>query len=60
MQSAWRPLLYIEPWTGANPPSQQTIIITATATDTQHVFLSKTDYATTGGEALWTLLNVFI
>ena len=40
-----------------------TIIIstaTATDTDTQHAFLSKTDYATTGGEALWTLSNVFI
>ena len=44
---------------GANPPSQQTIIIMATATDTQHAFLFKTDYATTGGEALWTL-SVFI
>ena len=28
--------------------------------DTQHAFLSKTDYATTGGEALWTLSNVYI
>ena len=27
----------------------QTIISTATATDTQHAFLSKTDYAITGG-----------
>ena len=40
--------------------SQQTIISTATASDTQHAFLSKTDYATTGGEAFWTLSNVFI
>ena len=53
-------LEYTEPWTGVNPPSQQTIISTATATDTQHVFLFMTDYATTGGEALWTLSNVFI
>ena len=51
---------YTKPWTGVNPPSQQTIISTATATYTQHAFLSKTDYATTGGEALWTLPNVFI
>ena len=50
---------YTEPWTGANPPYRQTIISTATATDTQHAFLSKTDYATTGGEALLTLPNVF-
>ena len=45
------------PRTGANLPSQQTIIIKATATDTQHAFHSKTDYATTGCEALWTLSN---
>ena len=55
-----RLLGYTGPWTGANPPSQQTIISTATATDTQHAFLSMTDYANTGGEALWTLSNVFI
>ena len=42
------------------PPYRQTTITTATATDTQLAFLSKTDYATTGGEALWTLSNVFI
>ena len=27
---------------------------------TQHAFLSKTDYATTAGEALWPFSNVFI
>ena len=36
MQSGWRPIEYTKPWPGANPPSQQIIIITATATDTQH------------------------
>ena len=41
-------------------PSQQTTIIRATATDTQHAFLSKTNYATTEGEALWTLSNGWI
>ena len=53
------PLEYTEPCTDANPSSQQTIISTAIATDAQHAFLSKTDYATTGGEALWTL-SLFI
>ena len=48
------------PLAGANPSSQQTIISTATVTDTQHAFLSKTDYATTGGEASWTLPNVYL
>ena len=47
--------LETEPWICANPSSRQTIISTAKATDTQHAFLSKTDYANTGGEA-----NVFI
>ena len=54
------PLEHTEPWTGANPSSQQTIVSTATVTDTQHAFLFKTDYTTTRGEALWTLSNVFI